>query len=169
MDYHQIFTWESCFLFLNLFVYGNCTAFVESFLLLYLHQDYHASKMLMGLCVFSMTMGEMVVFYFSDHIINFLTIQGSLIFSMFVYAVRCYVYTIIPVDLKYVFVFIEPSHGLTFALMWNSAVYYANQISPPHLKSTTQAIVSCNFLFFNSFFFCFETNESLFNSCCSKN
>ena len=63
-------------LLLNLFIYGNCTTFTEEFLLLYLEVEYDASTTFLGATVLVMTLGECVIFYSSECIINRLGKQG---------------------------------------------------------------------------------------------
>jgi len=38
-------------------------------------------------------------------------------------------------------VFLEPSHALTFAMMWSAAVEYARRAAPPERQGTAQALV----------------------------
>jgi len=139
------FSYESMLLLLNLFIYGNCTTFTEEFLLLYLEVEYDASTTFLGATVLVMTLGECIIFYSSECIINRLGKQGCLSFSMFIYSIRAYLYTIIPRKHVWLFLVLEPSHGVTFALMWSAAVAYGTDISPPHMTATFLSLVCTTF------------------------
>lgn len=128
-------------LFANLLVTGTLIAFVESFLFVYMADVYNASNTLMGLCVLVMTTFEIPVFKYSGWLIEHVGIVGLLTTAHLLYATRVVCYTLIPKDMSWLFLCLEPSHGLVFAGMWVASVELASRLSPSSSQGTMQACV----------------------------
>merc|ERR1719499_932144 len=61
---------------------------------------------------------------------------------MLIYAARCWAYTyLLDLNVWYV-LFLEPSHGITYALMWSCSVREGARMAPPGRKSEMMAYVS---------------------------
>jgi MFS family permease len=50
-------------------------------------------------------------------------------------------YTLIPLDNAWLFLLLEPTHGLVFAGMWIASVELASQLAPPTGQGTMQALI----------------------------
>eukprot|EP01084_Bolivina_argentea_P209288 356527_1 len=124
---------------IDLFIFGIAHAFVQQALFIYLLNVFNATKYLCGLTIFSMISGELIIFYFSEHLLKKIGIIGLLGIAHFSYAFRVILYTVIPHyrSWSYLFLLLEPLHGFTFAGMWIASVEYGSRISPLHLKATT--------------------------------
>ena len=129
-------------LFSNLIITGALIAFVESFLFVYMADVYDASQTLMGLCVLVMTIFELPIFQYSNPLLRNLGIQALLTISQILYAVRVACYTLIPKDKPWMFLLLEPTHGLVFAGMWVASVELASRMSTAKTQGTMQALVT---------------------------
>jgi len=115
-------------LFSNLLVTGILIAFVESFLFVYMTEVYAAPQSLMGLCVLVMTTFELPVFYYSRYLLDNIGIGGLITIAHFLYVTRVLCYTLIPSSSPWMFLFLEPTHGMVFAGMWIASVELASQV-----------------------------------------
>jgi len=142
-------------LFINLFIQGVLIAFVESFLFVYIVDEYDAPNYFLGLCVLQATLFECPVFYYSQSILSRFGVIGVLTMAQYLYAFRVWAYTYVPsgklfgsaLDGWWLFLALEPFHALVFAGMWSAAVEYARTIAPVEHQGTVQALVrGCYYL-----------------------
>eukprot|EP00929_Paragymnodinium_shiwhaense_P086236 TRINITY_DN4675_c0_g3_i1.p1 TRINITY_DN4675_c0_g3~~TRINITY_DN4675_c0_g3_i1.p1 ORF type:complete len:534 (+),score=40.16 TRINITY_DN4675_c0_g3_i1:246-1847(+) len=127
---------------LNIVLYGTFTALQEVYEFVYLLKGFKGtSNMLLGATLVVMTLSELPVFHYADKLIasGFVSVYTACQTLM---AVRCVLYSWLPVDCPWMVLLIEPFHGVTFAAMWASSVEYARRESPYGCRSRMQAIVS---------------------------
>ncbi|CEM36518.1 unnamed protein product [Vitrella brassicaformis CCMP3155] len=137
----RLLRFEIIWLLLNLFMFGFCMSLVEQYLFLYLVQYFHAPTFLLGLSIFIMTVAELPFFYYAEDVVRLLKPQGVLTLAHVTYAVRVFIYTLIPKSNPWLVLLCEPAHGITFAAMWCTAVSYANQLAPTGLETLMQGFV----------------------------
>eukprot|EP01117_Protostelium_nocturnum_P014608 TRINITY_DN5575_c0_g1_i1.p1 TRINITY_DN5575_c0_g1~~TRINITY_DN5575_c0_g1_i1.p1 ORF type:complete len:484 (-),score=114.55 TRINITY_DN5575_c0_g1_i1:538-1920(-) len=99
-----------------------------------------ASNTLLGMCLVANTLTEVPAFWFSGEITKAITPEGGILLSAVAAACRLLGYYfltnpmwVLPLEL---------THGLTYGLMWASAVQIISGLAPPHLTTTMQGILS---------------------------
>eukprot|EP01084_Bolivina_argentea_P183607 316803_1 len=138
-EYFEILSQPMVILFnMDLFALGISHSFIGHSLFIYLLDEFSATQLLCGLITISMISGELLTFHYSTYLLNNIGIIGLLLISHLTYTLRVTMYTLIPHNpsYSYLFLIIEPLHGLMFAAMWLSCIEYANRIAPIHLKAT---------------------------------
>ncbi|GMI46039.1 hypothetical protein TrCOL_g13582 [Triparma columacea] len=105
-------------LLLNMLFTGFFVAFVESYLFSYLTYDYGCTASFLGLCIVVMVAFEVPVFLKSHDLIKKLGgTSNCYLLSHALYVTRVLCYTVVPKLQPWVFLLLEPSHALVFALM----------------------------------------------------
>lgn len=135
--------------FVNFFLHGCLAAFVESFLLLYVASRYPtAPSWFLGLLVLEAALCEMPVFLYASRALDRFGVRPLLVFAQLLYAARCLAYAYLPAVAGeandrgyYLFLLLEPSHALTFALMWSAAVEYGRLNAPQQHQGAAQALL----------------------------
>ena len=135
--------------FLNFFVHGLLAAFVESFLLLYAASRYpRAPSWFLGALVAEAAVCEMPVFLYAKRVLDRCGIRACLVGAQVLFAVRCLAYAWVPAVAGasnprgyLLFLALEPSHAVTFAMMWSAAVEYARVTAPPRHQGAAQALL----------------------------
>ena len=133
--------------FLNFFVHGCLAAFVESYLLLFVATEWPATpNWFLGLLILIAAIFEIPVFLYANRVIDRIGVRACLVGAQLLFALRCAAYATLARYAKSThgylwFVLLEPSHALTFAMMWSAAVEYARRAAPPERQGTAQALV----------------------------
>ena len=133
--------------FLNFFIHGCLAAFVESYLLLFVATEWPATpNWFLGLLILIAAVFEIPVFLYASRVIDRIGVRPCLVGAQLLFALRCTAYAMLARYAKSTrgylwFVFLEPSHALTFAMMWSAAVEYARRAAPPERQGTAQALV----------------------------
>ena len=133
--------------FLNFFVHGCLAAFVESYLLLFVATEWPATpNWFLGLLILIAAVFEIPVFLYASRVIERIGVRPCLVGAQLLFALRCSAYATLARYAKSThgylwFVLLEPSHALTFAMMWSAAVEYARRAAPPERQGTAQALV----------------------------
>ena len=133
--------------FLNFFVHGCLAAFVESYLLLFVATEWPATpNWFLGLLILIAAVFEIPVFLYASRVIERVGVRPCLVGAQLLFALRCTAYATLARYAKSThgylwFVLLEPSHALTFAMMWSAAVEYARRAAPPERQGTAQALV----------------------------
>ena len=119
------------------FLYGVCTSPIWSFYGVYL-KDIGTSRGLMGVA-FGLDAAIELPFYFFSHLfIKRFGTRKVLVFSLFMFTVRLFLYSFISTPLLAVLV--ELMHGLSFTLFLVSAVEYVNELVPSSWRATGQSL-----------------------------
>ena len=89
---------------------------------------------------------EIPVFLYANRVIEKIGVRPCLVGAQLLFALRCTAYATLARYAKSTrgylwFVLLEPSHALTFAMMWSAAVEYARRAAPPERQGTAQALV----------------------------
>ena len=135
--------------FLNFFLHGLLAAFVESFLLLYAASRYpDAPSWFLGAMVLESALCEVPVFLYASAVLKRYGVRRCLVFAQLLFAARCLAYAYLPAVAGesnthgyYLFLALEPSHAITFAMMWSAAVDYARITAPPRHQGAAQALL----------------------------
>ena len=114
--------------FLNFFVHGCLAAFVESYLLLFVATEWPATpNWFLGLLILIAAVFEIPVFLYANRVIDRIGVRACLVGAQLLFALRCTAYATLARYAKSTrgylwFVVLEPSHALTFAMMWSATV-----------------------------------------------
>ena len=114
--------------FLNFFIHGCLAAFVESYLLLFVATEWPATpNWFLGLLILIAAVFEIPVFLYASRVIDRIGVRACLVGAQLLFALRCTAYATLARRAKSThgylwFVLLEPSHALTFAMMWSAAV-----------------------------------------------
>jgi MFS family permease len=133
--------------FLNFFIHGCLAAFVESYLLLFVATEWPATpNWFLGLLILIAAVFEIPVFLYANRVIERVGVRPCLVGAQLLFALRCTAYATLARRAKSThgylwFVLLEPTHALTFAMMWSAAVEYARRAAPPERQGTAQALV----------------------------
>ena len=89
---------------------------------------------------------EIPVFLYANRVIERVGVRPCLVGAQLLFALRCTAYATLARYAKSThgylwFVLLEPSHALTFAMMWSAAVEYARRAAPPERQGTAQALL----------------------------
>lgn len=132
-------------LMLNLVIYGSLMALVESYLNVFLLEDFRAvPKVLLGaatavMCLFEIPVFKYVSRFWGEDDTGLINV---LIATMLVLALRCVLYAALPRNLPWLVLLVEPLHGFTFAAMWCATVEYARRLAPPGMEAKMQALAN---------------------------
>ena len=113
--------------FLNFFIHGCLAAFVESYLLLFVATEWPSTpNWFLGLLILIAAVFEIPVFLYASRVIDRIGVRPCLVGAQFLFALRCTAYATLARYAKSThgylwFVLLEPSHALTFAMMWSSS------------------------------------------------
>mmetsp|Transcript_38433 Transcript_38433/g.81471 ORF Transcript_38433/g.81471 Transcript_38433/m.81471 type:complete len:445 (-) Transcript_38433:153-1487(-) len=136
-------TFEASWFFANLLVYGVHLALVETFLFVYLVRDFEGTtSTLLGLSVSTMCLFELPVFYYIQVAINRYSLTTLLSGCHIIFAIRVFLYSVLPKSQPWLVLLIEPLHGITAAGMWSCSVEFGRRLAPEHSKARMQAIAS---------------------------
>jgi len=133
--------WIALFL-ANLLAYGFCASAVETFLFVYLLQDFPTgSDTLVGTTLAAMTVTELPIFQYADKILKLGYVN---IFAMchVVLALKCVLYSLLPTANPWLVLAIEPLHGVAFAAMWVAAIDFVKQYVPKSCLTRFQGLAS---------------------------
>lgn len=118
------------FLFIVIiFICGCCMGLVATFLFLFIKNELQGDQLVMGVSVLVTCAFEIPVFFFSEHVLNKLSSDWTLMVSLLAYILRFGLYWLLSVYRwnAWWIMFPEMLHGFTFALMWCSAVAKATK------------------------------------------
>ncbi|CAE7423874.1 cscB [Symbiodinium natans] len=141
----QFMNFDVLWFFANLIVYGLAMSVVESFLLVFLNEDFeNPPKLLLGASTTVMCFFEVPVFKYIDAVWarKKERLTSVLMACKLVLAFRCFCYTLLPPSQPWLVLLIEPLHGFTFAAMWSATVEYGQRIAPPGCVARMQALVN---------------------------
>ncbi|CAJ1447062.1 unnamed protein product [Effrenium voratum] len=141
----QFLNFDVLWFFANLVVYGLAMSVVESFLLVFLNEDFeNCPKVLLGASTAVMCFFEIPVFKYVENVwaSNKDRLTSVLMACKVVLAFRCLCYTVIPASNPWLVLLVEPLHGFTFAAMWSATVEYGQRIAPPGCVARMQALVN---------------------------
>ncbi len=134
-----LFKNQAWMLFLAMvFIAGIGNATVNNYLFVYM-QSLGASETQMGLALTVATISELPAMFFSDRLLKRFGAHGMLIIAMMTIGLRLVCYSL--ASQPWVVLLIQLCHGLTFAVIYTAGVHYADQVAPPGMKATTQAMV----------------------------
>lgn len=106
-------------------------ALVGSFLFLFIKRELQeGSQLIMGVSVLITCSFEVPVFFYSEKVLNYISPDWTLVISLFSYILRYGIYWFLAY-LKgnaWWILFPEVLHGLTFALMWSSAIAKTSEV-----------------------------------------
>ena len=113
----QFLNFDVVWFFADLMVYGLAMAVVESFLFVFLNEDFEDTpKVLLGASTTMMCFFEIPVFKYIDQVWakNKDRLTSVLMACKLVLAFRCICYTLLPPNNPWLVLLIEPLHGFTF-------------------------------------------------------
>ncbi|KAL4230421.1 hypothetical protein ACF0H5_010803 [Mactra antiquata] len=118
--------------------FGIFNAVIEAFLFWYL-LDLGSSQILLGLCLLTNTIPEIIMLHFAGKIIKKIGHIPCLYLGFVGFAIRFFGYSFLT-QAWYVLL-IEPFHCLTFALQYAAASAYASIITPEGMSATVQGLI----------------------------
>lgn len=127
------------FFLVIIFIAGIGSSLTHNYLFLYMDQ-LGAGTTVMGLALTVATLSELVVYAFSDKMLDRWGTRKMLASSIVAMLVRMLAYSV--VMLPWIVLIIQLLHGLTFSARWVAGVAYANKIAPPGMGATAQGIFS---------------------------
>lgn len=127
------------FFLVIIFIAGIGSSLTHNYLFLYMDQ-LGAGTTVMGLALTAATLSELVVYAFSDKMLDRWGTRKMLASSIVAMFVRMLAYSV--VMLPWIVLIIQLLHGLTFSARWVAGVAYANKIAPPGMGATAQGIFS---------------------------
>eukprot|EP00041_Stephanoeca_diplocostata_P013878 m.247627 g.247627 ORF g.247627 m.247627 type:complete len:169 (+) comp19499_c0_seq2:1251-1757(+) len=119
---------------------GIGTGVIENFLFLFLQNDLHGPKTLLGLSRFITCAAEIPMFWYAGTLTKRFGTFGVLAFACVCYFIRFVSYA--NLYNPWLVCLVEPLHGVTYAVMWNASTSYASDIAPSGLGSTTQGLLA---------------------------
>lgn len=119
---------------------GIMTGVIENFLFIFLQDEVHASKSLIGFSRSVTCAAEVPMFWFSSHLIKRMGTLGVLSFACLCYLIRFIAYSLLVHP--WAVLFIEPLHGITYAVMWSASASYAHQVAPDGMGASSQGILN---------------------------
>jgi len=138
---------EAVWLFVNLMVYGNFMALVESYLNVFLVEEFLDVPMsLLGMATFVMCMCEIPVFKYVSRLWNggkgSIGLVNALLAAELLLSVRCVLYAYLPREHPWLVLFVQPLHGITHSMMWSATVECARRLAKPGTEAKMQALVN---------------------------
>jgi MFS transporter, PPP family, 3-phenylpropionic acid transporter len=94
----------------------------------------------MGISLTFATLSEIPVLFFSDNLLKKFEARRLILFSLVIFSLRAFAYSVMQVP--WVVLPIQLTHGLTFSTMWIAGVAYVNEIAPEGLGATAQSLFS---------------------------
>jgi len=135
---------QSVAFFVNLTFLGAGFSMVECLLFLALDRELHASKVLCGLSVLTTVVFELPIFANAEYLLHRFGTSGLIALGQMAWIIRALFYSWMP-EPNYV-LFIEPLHGVTFALVWTAAVTHSRNLAPAGLEASAQGILNFTFM-----------------------
>ena len=137
---------KSLVFFLEISVMGAAVGLVERLLFTYVEASpddggLGGSTTLCGLTVAVNVLIELPIFFNANAFFRLLGRDNMLVCAMLAYAVRAYGYTLLTHDTRNYILLLESLHGVTFGLLWTSAVDFVSDMFPPGWNSTAQGIL----------------------------
>ncbi|ORC90584.1 MFS transporter, PPP family, 3-phenylpropionic acid transporter [Trypanosoma theileri] len=138
MRFHEVFQFVLGHHRLLLFLLASCLmgmgySFINTFLFIFL-ESLGGSKLLMGLSLTLTVSTEIPIFKCSKVLGRWFTDRQMLSISMFIWSGRVLGYSFL--KNPWMVLFLEPLHGVTFALMWLPGVHTVNNTFPSHLSNS---------------------------------
>jgi MFS transporter, PPP family, 3-phenylpropionic acid transporter len=124
---------------LGLFLVGLSFASINNYFILFM-KSLGGGEGLFGLSVAFAGVSELPTFLFSSYLLRKLTAKRMLILGVFMMGVRCLLISLM-VDPRMALL-VQMMHGLTFSMIWIAGVSYTNEIAPPGMGATAQALFS---------------------------
>jgi MFS transporter, PPP family, 3-phenylpropionic acid transporter len=124
---------------LAVFVSGITLSMTSNYLFLHL-DGLGATRSLMGISLSFATVSEIPVLFFSDRLLKRFEARHLILFSLIIFSLRAFAYSFMQVP--WVVLPIQLTHGLTFSTMWIAGVSYVNEIAPEGLGATAQSLFS---------------------------
>ncbi len=131
--------WQMAIFLVVAFSGGMALSIINNYLFLYLN-ELGASTTLMGFSLTTGTIGELVVLYFSDRLLDRLGTRGLLILALLTFVGRVLAYAYI--QTAWLVLVIQLLHGPSFAAMWIAGVAYTDDVAPPGMGATAQGLFS---------------------------
>lgn len=130
------------FLLLVVFLIGSARAVMTTFLSLYLENDMKLSPSQIGIMANCGIAFEIVIFFFGPYFIRIIGVYWMLIVSQMAMVIRGWAYVFIPTNSNsvwYVYA-TELLKGVSFGFAQSAGVKLANDVSPPGMEATAQAV-----------------------------
>ena len=128
---------------LGLFLVGLSFSSINNFFILFM-KSLGGGEGLFGLSVAFAGVSELPTFLFSSILLRKLTARRMLVLGVMMMIVRCTLISFM-VDPRMALL-LQLMHGLTFSMTWIAGVSYANEIAPPGMGATAQALFSSTLL-----------------------
>ena len=119
------------------FVGGVAWATIGNYLLPYM-KELGASRITMGIALTIATLCELPVLYFSNLLLKRFKSYNLFILGITITGLRLILYAVFNAPTG--ILFFQLLNGMTFPLMWVAGVAYAEENSPPGMKSTAQGL-----------------------------
>jgi PPP family 3-phenylpropionic acid transporter len=123
----------------TVFTGGASLGLVGNYLFLYM-DGLGANNTLMGLALTMATISEMVILFFSSHLLASRSARGLLAVGLLACVVRTFAYSV--VSTPWVILLVQLLHGPAFALMWAAGVYTADRLAPQGMGATAQGLLA---------------------------
>eukprot|EP00903_Cladosiphon_okamuranus_P013285 g12384.t2 len=130
---------ESASFFMAVVLSGIGSGVIDTFLFIRL-EELGGSHVLCGLARLIMCGGEVLLFHLSGPLIRRVGVRRVIALAQLALITRFVYYSVLREPWRVLPA--EVLHGLTFAAMWAATTNYAHQISPAHLRTTIQGMVS---------------------------
>ena len=124
------------FLFLS-FLGGIGSFSVAAYLFPYM-AELGAKESMMGIASSIATVTEIGVFFFGNRLVKKFSSYGLLLIALVMFAIRSILYGI--VNTPSMVLILQVFGGMIFPMMWMAGVSYADENSPPGLKSSAQGL-----------------------------
>lgn len=124
---------------LLLFVIGIGLGISGNYLLLRM-ESLGIPRTYMGLTLVTLTLSEIPLMIFGHRLLKILPAQRWLYIALGFMCLRLFANSL--ATAPWHFLLVQFFHGPTFALVWVAGVAYADELSPSHLKATSQGIFS---------------------------
>eukprot|EP00904_Undaria_pinnatifida_P013765 jgi/Undpi1/9519/HiC_scaffold_27.g11975.m1 len=118
---------------------GMGAGVIDTFLFIRL-KELGGSHVLCGLARLIMCLAEVPFFYLSGPLIERMGVRGVIAVAQVAYLTRFIYYSVLRDP--WCVLPVEVLHGLTFAAMWSATTDYAHQITPAHMRTTMQGLVT---------------------------
>ncbi|CAE8640687.1 unnamed protein product [Polarella glacialis] len=140
----SLMQFETCWFLINLVVYGLHMALVESFLFIYLLQEFQpsASATLLSASTAVSVVFEIFVFMGCGRLFEKgVDLRLLLGICQLICALRLFLYAALPPSHPELVLLVEPLHGITFAGMWCCSVEYGRRLYPQRHATKAQALL----------------------------
>ena len=109
-----------------------------------LYSNLGASSSLISLAYGLQGIVEIPFFFFASRIINRFGIHNTLVFTLLVSGLRCFLYGI--ANTPQMAIGVEILQGISWSLLWACCVEYTNELVPSHWRATGQSLMWAIFL-----------------------